>query len=133
MGETRATTAVGAASVWRLPRCCSKIALLLMSVVAVALGAAQLTGQASASLAGRSAATTVAKVPCSPAGTGNGAVVDLDSHRSFARLRTVCVGTLHGTGVIDAGALFVLQDVGPAQDASTEVVRVDLTTYAVAR
>jgi len=40
---------------------------------------------------------------------------------------------LHGTGVIDAGALFVLQDVGPAQDASTEVVRVDLTTYAVAR
>jgi len=133
MGETRATTAVGAASVWRLPRCCSKIALLLMSVVAVALGAAQLTGQASASLAGRSAATTVAKAPCSPAGTGNGAVVDLDSHRSFARLRTVCVGTLHGTGVIDAGALFVLQDVGPAQDASTEVVRVDLTTYAVAR
>ena len=133
MGETRETTAVGAASVWRLPRCRSKIALLVMSVVAVALGAAQLTGQASASLAGRSAATTVAKVPCSPAGTGNGAVVDLDSHRSFARLRTVCVGTLHGTGVIDAGALFVLQDVGPAQDASTEVVRVDLTTYAVAR
>ena len=133
MGETRATTAVGAASVWRLPRCRSKIALLVMSVVAVALGAAQLTGQASASLAGRSAATTVAKVPCSPAGTGNEAVVDLDSHRSFARLRTVCVGTLHGTGVIDAGALFVLQDVGPAQDASTEVVRVDLTTYAVAR
>ena len=133
MGETRETTAVGAASVWRLPRCRSKIALLVMSVVAVALGAAQLTGQASASLAGRSAATTVAKAPCSPAGTGNGAVVDLDSHRSFARLRTVCVGTLHGTGVIDAGALFVLQDVGPAQDASTEVVRVDLTTYAVAR
>ena len=133
MGETRATTAVGAASVWRLPRCCSKIALLLMSVVAVALGAAQLTGQASASLAGRSAATAVTKAPCSPAGTGNEAAVDLDSHRSFARLRTVCVGTLHGTGVIDAGALFVLQDVGPAQDASTEVVRVDLTTYAVAR
>ena len=133
MGETRETTAVGAASVWRLPRCCSKIALLLMSVVAVALGAAQLTGQASASLAGRSAATAVTKAPCSPAGTGNEAVVDLDSHRSFARLRTVCVGTLHGTGVIDAGALFVLQDVGPAQDASTEVVRVDLTTYAVAR
>jgi hypothetical protein len=133
MGETRATTAVGVASVWRLPRCRSKIALLLMSVVAVALGAAQLTGQASASLAGRSAATTVTKAPCSPAGTGNEAAVDLDSHRSFARLRTVCVGTLHGTGVIDAGALFVLQDVGPAQDASTEVVRVDLTTYAVAR
>ena len=133
MGETRETTAVGAASVWRLPRCRSKIALLVMSVVAVALGAAQLTGQASASLAGRSAATAVTKAPCSPAGTGNGAVVDLDSHRSFARLRTVCVGTLHGTGVIDAGALFVLQDVGPAQDASTEVVRVDLTTYAVAR
>jgi hypothetical protein len=133
MGETRETTAVGAASVWRLPRCRSKIALLLMSVVAVALGAAQLTGQASASLAGRSAATTVTKAPCSPAGTGNEAAVDLDSHRSFARLRTVCVGTLHGTGVIDAGALFVLQDVGPAQDASTEVVRVDLTTYAVAR
>jgi len=133
MGETRETTAVGAASVWRLPRCRSKIALLVMSVVAVALGAAQLTGQASASLAGRSAATTVTKAPCSPAGTGNEAVVDLDSHRSFARLRTVCVGTLHGTGVIDAGALFVLQDVGPAQDASTEVVRVDLTTYAVAR
>jgi len=133
MGETRETTAVGAASVWRLPRCRSKIALLLMSVVAVALGAAQLTGQASASLAGRSAATAVTKAPCSPAGTGNEAVVDLDSHRSFARLRTVCVGTLHGTGVIDAGALFVLQDVGPAQDASTEVVRVDLTTYAVAR
>ena len=132
MGETRAT-AVGPASVWRLPRCRSKIALLVMSVVAVALGAAQLTGQASASLAGRSAATAVTKAPCSPAGTGNGAVVDLDSHRSFARLRTVCVGTLHGTGVIDAGALFVLQDVGPAQDASTEVVRVDLTTYAVAR
>ena len=78
-------------------------------------------------------ATAVTKAPCSPAGTGNEAVVDLDSHRSFARLRTVCVGTLHGTGVIDAGALFVLQDVGPAQDASTEVVRVDLTTYAVAR
>ena len=133
MGETRETTAVGAASVWRLPRCRSKIALLVMSVVAVALGAAQLTGQASASLAGRSAATAVTKAPCSPAGTGNEAVVDLDSHRSFARLRTVCVGTLHGTGVIDAGALFVLQDVGPAQDASTEVVRVDLTTYAVAR
>jgi len=133
MGETRETTAVGAASVWRLPRCRSKIALLLMSVVAVALGAAQLTGQASASLAGRSAATAVTKAPCSPAGTGNEAAVDLDSHRSFARLRTVCVGTLHGTGVIDAGALFVLQDVGPAQDASTEVVRVDLTTYAVAR
>jgi len=133
MGETRETTAVGAASVWRLPRCRSKIALLVMSVVAVALGAAQLTGQASASLAGRSAATAVTKAPCSPVGTGNEAVVDLDSHRSFARLRTVCVGTLHGTGVIDAGALFVLQDVGPAQDASTEVVRVDLTTYAVAR
>jgi len=111
----------------------SKIALFLMSVVAVALGAANLTDQASASAVGRLAATPVAKATCPPAGTGNEAVVDLDSHRSFARLRTVCVGTLHGTGVIDAGALFVLQDVGPAQGTNTEIVRVDLTTYAVKR
>ena len=96
------------------------------------LGAANLTGQATASAAGRLAATQVAKATCSSARTGNEAIVDLDSHRSFARLRTVCVGTLKGTGVIDAGALFVLQDVGPVQDANTEVVPVDLATYAVA-
>jgi hypothetical protein len=63
--------------------------------------------------------------------TGNEAVVDLESHRSFPRLRTVCVGTLQGTGVIDAGALFVIHDVGPRQDGNTEIVRVDLTTYTV--
>jgi hypothetical protein len=130
MGETRATTTVGRpTSVWRLRRRHSKTVFFLMSVVAVALGATNLTGQASASVAGRLATTPVAKAACSPAGTGNEAIVDLDSHRSFARLRTVCVGTLHGTGVIDAGALFVLQDVG----TNTEIVRVDLTTYAVKR
>jgi len=99
----------------------------------VALGAANLTGQASAAAAARVAAVPVAKATCSPAGTGNEAVVDLDSHRSFARLRTICVGTLHGAGVIHAGALFVLEDVGLTQDASTEIVRIDLNTYAVAR
>jgi hypothetical protein len=75
----------------------------------------------------------VTKAPCPPTGTGNQAIVDLDSHRSFARLRTVCVGTLHGSGVIGAGALFVIHDVSPTQYENTEVVRIDLTTYAVKR
>ena len=110
-----------------------EIAPLLASAIAVAVGAANLTGQVTASAAGQLAATPVAKATCSSTRTGNEAILDLDSHKSFARLRTVCVGTLQGTGVIDAGALFVLHEVGPAQDASTEVVRVDLTTYAVAR
>ena len=57
--------------------------------------------------------------------------MDLGSHRSFSRLRTVCVGTLHGSGVIDAGALFVIRDVSPAQYEDTDIVRVDLTTDAV--
>ena len=131
MGET---TALGPASPWRLRRRGSKIVAFLMSVVAVALGAANATGQATASAAGRLAATPVAKAACSSAGTAKEAIVDLGSHRSLDRLRTVCVGTLAGTGVIDAGALFVLQDIGPAQDAgATDVVRVDLKTYAVAR
>jgi hypothetical protein len=106
---------------------------LLASVIAVALGSANLIGQASASAAGQLAATPVAKATCSSTRNGNEAIVDLDSHKSFARVRTVCVGTLRGTGVIDGGALFVLRDVGPAQNPSTEVVRVDLVTYAVAR
>jgi hypothetical protein len=130
MGETDATTTVWPASVWRLCRRRSKIALVLMSVAAVALGAANLTGQASASAAGRLAGVAVANAACSPV-TGNEAVVDLDSHRSFARLRTVCVGTLRGPGVIDAGALFVVRDVRPAQYEDTDIIRVDLTTYAV--
>jgi hypothetical protein len=133
MGKTRAITTVGPACVSRLLRRRLEIALLLISVVTVALGAANLTDQASASATGRSTATTVAKEACSTAGTGNEAVVDLDSHRSFARLRTVCIGTLQlqGSAVIDAGALFVIHDVSPAQYEDTEIVRVDLTTYAV--
>ncbi len=133
IGETRATTTVGPGCVSRLRRRRLEIALLLISVVTVALGAANLTGQASASATGRSTATTVAKAACSTAGTGNEAVVDLDSHRSFARLRTVCIGTLQlqRSAVIDAGALFVIHDVSPAQYEDTEIVRVDLTTYAV--
>jgi hypothetical protein len=138
VGETRAATAAGPGSLRRLRPRHPKIAPLLVSVVALALGAANLTGQATASAAGQLAATPVAKATCSPTRNGNEAIVDLDSHRSFARLRTVCVGTLYGTGVywtgvIHAGALFILRDVGPAQDPSTEVVRVDLTTYAIAR
>jgi hypothetical protein len=131
--ETPATTAVEPASLLRLSRHRSKIAPLLASVVAVALGAANFTGQATASAAGKLAATPVAKATCSSTRTRNEAVVDLGSHRSFARLRTVCIGTLQGTGVIEGGALFVLRDVGPAQNPSTEVVRVNLTTYAVTR
>jgi len=133
MGETRATTTVGPACVSRLLRRRLEIALLLISVVTVALGAANLTDQASASATGRSTATTVAKEACSTVVTGNEAVVDLDSHRSFARLRTVCIGTLQlqRSAVIDAGALFVIHDVSPAQYEDTEIVRVDLTTYAV--
>jgi hypothetical protein len=108
-----------------------KIALSFASIAAVALGPATLLGQATSSAAGRFAATTVAKAACAPAGTGNEAIVDLGSHRSFSRLRTVCVGTLHGSGVIDAGALFVIRDVSPAQYEDTDIVRVDLTTDAV--
>ena len=133
IGETRATTTVGPGCVSRLRRRRLEIALLLISVVTVALGAANLTGQASASATGRSTATTVAKAACLTAGTGNKAVVDLDSNRSFARLRTICIGTLQlqGSAVIDAGMLFVIHDVSPAQYEDTEIVRVDLTTYAV--
>jgi hypothetical protein len=108
-----------------------KIALSFTTVVVVALGAATLLGQATSSAAGRLAATSVAQAKCSATGTANQAVVDLNTHQSFARLRTVCVGTLQGTGVIDAGALFVIHDVGPRQDGNTEIVRVDLATYAV--
>jgi hypothetical protein len=108
-----------------------KIALSFASIAAVALGPATLLGQATSSAAGRFAATTVAKAACAPAGTGNEAIVNLGSHRSFAPLRTVCVGTLHGSGVIDAGALFVIRDVSPAQYEDTDIVRVDLTTDAV--
>lgn len=133
MGETGATTTVGPASLSRLFRRHPKVAPLVASVVALGLGAANLTGQATASAAGKLAATQVAKATCSSTRTGNEAIVDLDSHKSFARLRTVCVGTLKGTGVIDGGALFILQDVGPVQNANTEVVRVNLTTYAVTR
>ena len=61
IGETRATTTVGPGCVSRLRRRRLEIALLLISVVTVALGAANLTGQASASATGRSTATTVAK------------------------------------------------------------------------
>jgi hypothetical protein len=110
-----------------------KITLCLTSVVAVALGPATLLGQATSSAAGRLAATPVAQAKCPATGTADQAVVDMNNHQSFARLRTVCIGTLHGTGVIEGGALFVLQDVGPAGDARTEVVRVDLRTYAVTR
>jgi hypothetical protein len=131
MGEPPAAKAIGPSSSRRLRRPTLKITLSFTSIVAVALGAATLLGQATSSAAGRLAATTVAKAACAPAGTGNEPIVDLGSHRSFARLRTVCVGTLQGTGVIDAGALFVIHDVGPRQDGNTEIVRVDLTTYAV--
>jgi len=131
MGEPPAAKAIGRSSSRRLRRPTLKITLSFTSIVAVALGAATLLGQATSSAAGRLAATTVAKAACAPAGTGNEPIVDLGSHRSFARLRTVCVGTLQGTGVIDAGALFVIHDVGPRQDGNTEIVRVDLTTYAV--
>jgi hypothetical protein len=110
-----------------------KIALSFTSVVAMALGASTLLGQATSSAAGRLAATPVAQAKCSATATANQAVVDLNTHQSFAPLRTVCVGTLQRTGVIEEGALFVLQDVGPAGDARSEVVRVDLTTYAVKR
>ena len=88
---------------------------------------------AKAPAAGKLSVSPLPKTTCLPTTTGSETVVDLDSHRSFARLRTVCIGTLHRTGVIEAGALFVLQDVGPAQDARTEIVRVDLRTYAVTR
>jgi len=133
MGENPATSAVRPASLWRFRRPTLKITLSFTSVVAVALGTATLLGQATSSAAGRLAATPVAQAKCSATGTADQAVVDLNNHQSFARLRTVCIGTLDRTGVIDAGALFVLQDVGPAQDARTEVVRVDLRTYAVTR
>jgi hypothetical protein len=133
MGEPPATKAIGPSSSGRLRRPILKIALSFASIAAVALGPATLLGQATSSAAGRFAATPVAQARCSATGTANQAVVDLNNHRSFARLRTVCVGTLHRTGIIEAGALFVLQDVGPTQDARTEVVRVDLKTYAVTR
>jgi hypothetical protein len=131
MGEPLATKAIGPSSSRRLRRPILKITLSFASIAAVALGPATLLGQATSSAAGRFAATTVAKAACAPAGTGNEAIVDLGSHRSFARLRTVCVGTLHGSGVIDAGALFVIRDVSPAQYEDTDIVRVDLTTDAV--
>jgi hypothetical protein len=133
MGKSPATEAIGPSSSRRLHRPTLKITLSFTSVVAVALGTATLLGQATSSAAGRLAASPVAQAKCSASGTANQAVVDLNNHQSFARLRTVCVGTLDRTGVIDAGALFVLQDVGPAQGTNTEVVRVDLTTYAVTR
>jgi len=131
MGEPPATKAIWPSSSRRLRRPTLKIALSFTTVVVVALGAATLLGQATSSAAGRLAATSVAQAKCSATGTANQAVVDLNTHQSFARLRTVCVGTLQGTGVIDAGALFVIHDVGPRQDGNTEIVRVDLTTYAV--
>ena len=133
MGKTGATARVGPAPFWRLCRARSKVALLLMSMAAVTLGVANVMGQRSASAAGHLARVAATKVACSPEATANEAVVDLENHRSFARLRTMCIGTLDRTGVIDAGALFVLQDVGPAGDARTEVVRVDLKSYAVTR
>ena len=131
MGEPPVIKALGRSSSRRWRRPTLKIALSFASIAAVALGAATLLGQATSSAAGRFAATTVAKAACAPAGTGNEAIVDLGSHRSFARLRTVCVGTLHGSGVIDAGALFVIRDVSRAQYEDTDIVRVDLTTDAV--
>jgi len=131
MGEPPATKAIWPSSSRRLRRPTLKIALSFTTVVVVALGAATLLGQATSSAAGRLAATSVAQAKCSATGTANQAVVDLNTHQSFARLRTVCVGTLQGTGVIDAGALFVIHDVGPRQDGNTEIVRVDLATYAV--
>ena len=133
MGEIRATRALGLASPWRLRRRRSMIAPLFASVVALALGFANMTGQATASATGQLAATPLAKATCSSTKTGNEAIVDLDSHKSFARLRTVCIGTLYGIGVIDGDALFVLHHFGPARDPITQVVRIDLTTYAVAR
>jgi hypothetical protein len=133
MGEPPVTKAIGPSSSRRLRRSSLKISLSFTSVVAVTLGAVSLAGQASASAAGHLARPAVAQAKCSATGTANQAVIDLNNHRSFARLRTVCVGTLHGTGVIETGALFILQDVGPAQGTNTEVVRVDLTTYAVTR
>jgi len=133
VGATRTTAAAGPASLSRLCRHPPKIAPLLASVVALALGAASLAGQATVSAAGQLTATPVSKANCSSTRNGNEAVVDLESHKLFARLRTLCVGTLYGTGVIEAGALYVLRDVGPAQDSSFEVVRIDLSTYAVTR
>ena len=69
-------------------------------------------------------------VTCAPSGNANEAIVDLESHRSFGRLRTVCVGRLQGTGVIEAGALFLIHDVSPTEYDNTEIVRIDLNTYA---
>ena len=131
MGEPPVIKALGRSSSRRWRRPTLKIALSFASIAAVALGVATLLGQATSSAAGRLAATPVTQAKCSAAGTADQAVVDLNNHRSFARLRTVCVGTLQGTGVIDAGALFVIHDVGPRQDGNTEIVRVDLATYAV--
>ena len=133
MGATRTTAAAGPASLSRLCRQPPKIAPLLAGVVALALGAASLAGQATVSAAGQLTATPVSKANCSSTRNGNEAVVDLESHKLFARLRTLCVGTLYGTGVIEAGALYVLRDVGPSQDSRFEVVRIDLSTYAVTR
>ena len=133
MGATRTTAAAGPASLSRLCRHPPKIAPLLAGVVALALGAASLAGQATVSAAGQLTATPVSKANCSSTRNGNEAVVDLESHKLFARLRTLCVGTLYGTGVIEAGALYVLRDVGPSQDSRFEVVRIDLSTYAVTR
>ena len=133
MGETRAATAARPASLGKSCRRHPKIAPLLASLVALALGAANLTGQSTASAAGQLAGTPVARATCSSTRTSNSAVVDLDNHKSFARLRTVCIGTLRGTGVIEGDALFVMRDVGPTQGTSAEVVRVDLTTHAMVR
>jgi hypothetical protein len=91
MGEPPATKAIGPSSSRRLRRPTLKITLSFTSVVAVALGTAALLGQTTSSAAGRLAATLVAQAKCSATGTANQAVVDLNNHQSFARLRTVCV------------------------------------------
>ena len=115
MGEPPATKAIRPSSSRRLRRPTLKITLSFTIVIAVALGAANLLGQATSSAAGRLAATPVAQAKCSATGTANQAVVDLNTHRSFARLRTVCIGTLHRTGVIEAGALFVFKMSAPPE------------------
>ena len=138
MGEPPVIKALGRSSSRRWRRPTLKIALSFASIAAVALGAATLPGQATSSAAGHLSAHAVAKAACSPAGTGSDAIVNLDSHRSFPRLRTLCLGTLAGgvtidSGIVERGVLYVLRSVGPAQSGNIQVVRVDLSTYALTK
>lgn len=109
----------------------SKTAAASLIFITSTLSAATLFGQTPASSLDRS--TPLSASQCEAARTKGDSILDLGSDQSFERLRTLCLGTLAGPGVIEGHTLFVIRRLGPEPGAAEAIDRVDLVTDAVTR